>query len=81
MLQDKNISHWSNEETLSKEFESMGFYISNHPLKDFEDILRQYKVKSYSDFENSTEMEALISGTIMSIKEKKNHQGNQLCYY
>ncbi len=75
LLQDKNISHWSNEETLSKEFESMGFYISNHPLKDFEDILRQYKVKSYSDFENSTEMEALISGTIMSIKEKKTTKG------
>ena len=52
LLQDKNISNWSNDETLSKEFESVGFYISNHPLKDYEDALKQYKVKSFKDFEN-----------------------------
>ena len=40
--------------SLSKEFESLGFYISNHPLKDFEDALKQYNVKTFKDFENSS---------------------------
>ena len=76
LIQDKKTSHWSNDEILSKEFESVGFYISNHPLKDYEIALKQYKVKSFQDFENRNEKEAVIAGTIMSIKEKKTAKGN-----
>ena len=75
LIQDKNSSNWSNDETLSKEFESVGFYISNHPLKNYEDALKQYKVKTFKDFENSIENDCLIAGTIMSIKEKKTSKG------
>jgi len=72
----KKTSNWSNDETLSKEFESVGFYISNHPLKDYEDVLKQYKVKLFKDFENSSDSESFIAGTIMSVKEKKTSKGN-----
>ena len=41
-MQDKNLPNWANNEILSKEFESVGFYLSNHPLEDFKDILEQY---------------------------------------
>ena len=47
LIQDKNSSSWTNSEILSKEFESVGFYLSNHPLTDYEDVLKQHKVKSY----------------------------------
>jgi len=76
LLQNKNPSDWTVEETLSKEFESMGFYISNHPLKNYQDVLKQLKVKSFLDFENSKDFESLISGTVMSVKEKKTSKGN-----
>ena len=46
-MQYKNSSSWSNDETLSKEFESIGFYITNHPLQDYESIFKQYKVKTF----------------------------------
>ena len=45
LLNGQSAEDWSNAETLSKEFESVGFYISNHPLKNYEDIFKQYKVK------------------------------------
>jgi len=76
LIQEKNNSNWPNEEILSKEFESMGFYISNHPLKYYEVILDQYNVKSYKDFENSSEKESYVAGTVMSVKEKKTSKGN-----
>ena len=76
LIQGKKPSNWSNDETLSKEFESVGFYISNHPLKDYEDALKQYKVKLFKDFENSSDSESFIAGTIMSVKEKKTSKGN-----
>ena len=74
-MQDKNLPNWSNDEILSKEFESVGFYISNHPLKDYAGILEQYKVKTFKDFENGKDNECFVAGTIMSIKEKKTSKG------
>ena len=76
LIQDKNSSSWSNNESLSKEFESVGFFMSDHPLKYYVDILDQYKVKTFKEFEDSPENEAFVSGTIMSIKEKKTIKGN-----
>ena len=70
-MQKKNSPNWVNNEILSKEFESVGFYLSNHPLVDFKDALEQYKTKSFKDFENSNDVESSVAGTIMSIKEKK----------
>ena len=60
---------------MSKEFESVGFYISNHPLGDFKNILQQYNTKSFKDFEDSNDNESFVAGTIMSIKEKKTTRG------
>ena len=76
LIQEDNKPDWSNDEILSKEFDAVGFYISNHPLKDFKDVLHQYKVKTFNDFENSKESESLLAGTIMSVKEKKTTKGN-----
>ncbi len=76
LINDKKNSIWSNDESLSKEFESVGFYISNHPLVDYEDVLKQYKTKTFKDFENSSDNESFIAGTLMSIKEKKTSTGN-----
>ena len=75
-MQDVKTPDWKNDEILSKEFESIGFYISNHPLKDFQDVLKQYKVKSFKDFESSNDNESYVAGTAMSVKEKKTAKGN-----
>ena len=75
MIAGQKSSSWPNNEILSKEFESVGFYLSNHPLEDFKDALDQYKVKSFSVFEKSDVPESFIAGTIMSVKEKKTIKG------
>ena len=75
LIQDKNSSNWTNNEILSKEFESVGFYLSSHPLENYKDVLEQYKTKSFKDFENNNVSESYIGGTIMSIKEKKTTKG------
>ena len=75
LMQKKNSPNWANNEILSKEFESVGFYLSNHPLEDFKDALEQYKTKSFKDFENGNDIESSVAGTIMSIKEKKTMKG------
>jgi len=75
LMKDNNLPNWSSNEILSKEFESVGFYISNHPLDDYKDALEQYNSKSFKEFENIDNKEAFVAGTIMSIKEKKTAKG------
>ena len=59
---------------LSEEFKSLGFYISDHPLNEFEEIFNQLNITTYKDFLNNEANESLVAGTIMSIQEK-NYKG------
>ena len=42
-----DIEDWKFEERLSKEFEAVGFFISDHPLNQFTEIFDDYKIKDY----------------------------------
>ena len=75
LMTDKNSSSWSSDEALAKEFEAVGFYLSDHPLKNYDSILEQYQVKTFKEFENSSENQCFLAGTIMSVKEKKTIKG------
>ena len=37
---------WKQKELLSEEFKSLGFYISNHPLNEYEEIFNQLNIIS-----------------------------------
>ena len=67
---------WLQKELLSEEFKSLGFYISNHPLNEYENIFNQLKIISYNQFYNNNFNEGLVAGTIMSIQEKKSAKGS-----
>ena len=66
---------WSQKELLSEEFKALGFYISNHPLSEFKDILKQLDIISYDQFYNNNAKDGTVAGTIMSIQEKKSAKG------
>ena len=66
---------WSKKELLSEEFKSLGFYISDHPLNEFEETFNQLKIINFNEFRDNNDREALIAGTIMSIQEKKSVKG------
>ena len=38
---DSKFDDWKFDERLSKEFESIGFFISDHPLNEYSDILER----------------------------------------
>ena len=68
-------SPWSLKELLSEEFRSIGFYLTNHPLKEFEETFNQLSITSYNQFYENEKNEGLVAGTIMSIQEKKSAKG------
>ncbi len=68
---------WKFEERLSKEFESVGFFISDHPLNQFTEIFDDYKIIEYSNFiSNEKQKDANIAATLLKIQERKTAKGN-----
>ena len=66
---------WKQKELLSEEFKSLGFYISNHPLNEYEDTFNYLNISNFNDFYNNKEKDGIVAGTIMSIQEKKSAKG------
>ena len=72
-----DIEDWNFEERLSKEFEAVGFFISDHPLNQFKDIFEDYKIMDYLTFNLSDEIkEANIAATLLKVQERKTAKGN-----
>ncbi|WP_075501620.1 DNA polymerase III subunit alpha [Candidatus Pelagibacter communis] len=73
----ENIKDWNFEERLSKEFESVGFFISDHPLNQFKDIFNDFKILDYQKFYSDDEIkENNIAATLLKIQERKTSKGN-----
>tara|TARA_B100000963_G_scaffold357355_1_gene379341 strand:- start:10548 stop:13970 length:3423 start_codon:yes stop_codon:yes gene_type:complete len=71
------VVDWEQNDKIKKEFESIGFFVGEHPLKSNLSLLKQYKVFSYLDLKtNSDTKEGMIAGTLISIQEKKTARGN-----
>jgi DNA polymerase-3 subunit alpha len=78
---ENNIIHeledWKFEERLSKEFEAVGFFISDHPLNQFTEIFDDYKIIEYSNFNsNENVREGNIAATLLKVQERKTAKGN-----
>ncbi len=73
----KIIEDWEIEERLAKEFESVGFFISDHPLNQYKEIFEDYKIVNFNEFNHlKTSNDINVSGTILKIQEKKTQKGN-----
>ncbi len=71
------IEDWKFEERLSKEFEAVGFFISDHPLNQFTEIFNDYKITDYSSFISRDDIkDANIAATLLKVQERKTAKGN-----
>ena len=67
---------WDFQEKMLKEFETIGFYISDHPLNQYKDIFNEYNITKYSDFITQSNIpESMVAATILKIQEKKTQKG------
>jgi len=72
-----NNNDWQFEERLSKEFEAVGFFISDHPLNQFKEIFSDYKIINFTEFNKDENLkENNIAATLLKIQERKTQKGN-----
>jgi len=72
-----NIEDWKFEDRLSREFEAVGFFISDHPLNQFKEIFDDYQIVDYVKFNIDDDIkDANIAATLLKITERKTAKGN-----
>lgn len=76
-----DIPEWSDEELLSFEKESLGFYISKHPLNQFRDDLQKYTNADTLSITNKlNDKEIRIGGIINKTREITTRKGDRMCF-
>ncbi|MCB1491242.1 MAG: DNA polymerase III subunit alpha, partial [Rhodobiaceae bacterium] len=71
---------WLPADRLSREFESVGFFLSGHPLDDYEEALRRARVKTYAAFKAAAARGAAvdrIAGVVTGRQEKRGRKGSR----
>ncbi len=72
-----NTEDWKFEDRLSKEFEAIGFFISDHPLNQFKSIFGDYNIIDYAKFSLDNNIKSSnIAATILKVTERKTSKGN-----
>ncbi len=73
----EEIDDWNEDNKLSKEFETLGFFISNHPLNQYKIIFKQYNIVNFDQFENDkSTLSSNVACTVLKVQEKKTQKGN-----
>ncbi len=74
---------WTPMERLEKEFEAIGFFLSGHPLDEYESVLSTLGVQTWADFEVATERgitAGRLAGVVVSARERKSQKGNKFAF-
>ncbi len=80
-LKYPEVADWDETERLRFEKESVGFYITGHPLLKFADVLKRYANSDTAGLTALTDQStARVGGMISSIKEINTRKGDRMAF-
>ncbi len=72
-----DFKDWQFEERLSKEFEAVGFFVSDHPLNQYKEVFNDYNIIDYQSFNNNDDLKNInVAATLLKVQERKTAKGN-----
>jgi DNA polymerase-3 subunit alpha len=74
-----NVRRWTTKERLLGEKETLGLYVTGHPIDDYEDELRRFVPKKIVDL-NPEKHSQTIAGLVMSMRTMKNKRGDTMAF-
>ncbi len=75
-----NVDAWPPMERLNEEFNAIGFYLSGHPLDDYQTALRRANVVTYAEVGPRGNQAELVAGTVTAKQERKSKKGNPFAF-
>ncbi len=79
----QNVDDWPKSEKLQKEYESVGFYLSSHPLAEYVESFHEeniIKVSEVKDELSSGPKLVRITGSVLSKQERMSNRGNKFAF-
>ena len=78
----EEVQEFSDQELLTMEKETLGFYLSHHPLQDYQDKLSEITNADSSSLENfSDKSQLVLGGIITNLRKKATKNGNIMAYF
>src|SRR6266545_4750942 len=72
---------WPAAERLQKEFDAIGFFLSDHPLDDYMPALKRMRVQSWAEFARAVKSGASagkVAGTVVARTERRTRTGSKM---
>jgi DNA polymerase-3 subunit alpha len=79
----RDVKGWTPMDRLGHEFDAIGFFLSGHPLDEYETLLKKLGVKRFHDFELMTERGATagrLAGIVINARERRSQKGNKFAF-
>jgi DNA polymerase-3 subunit alpha len=74
---------WVPTDRLSKEFEAVGFFLTGHPLDDYQEVLEALGAEPWIEFAakaRSRRVAGTLAGTVLLARERKGKTGNSYAF-
>ncbi len=72
---------WLPAQKLDEEFKAIGFFLSGHPLDDYQAVLKRLRILSWVEFGRSVRQGASagrLAGTVVARQERRTKTGNKM---
>ena len=82
-MDTRPVKIWTPVEKLEKEFEAIGFFLSGHPLDQYESAFAALGVARWADFEVAAERgraAGRLAGIVVSVRERRSQKGNKFAF-
>ena len=76
-----DVAGWTAAERLKREFDAVGFFLSGHPLDDYESVLRKLRVERWADFSRAVKQGASgarLAATVLDRVERRTKSGSKM---
>lgn len=74
----EQAKEWNDEQRLSGERDTLGLYLSGHPIKNYEKELRRFVTSSIADLEPKGNQSVIIAGFVAEIKQLFTKSGKRM---
>jgi len=71
---------WLPMQRLAEEFSAVGFYLSGHPLDDYQKALRRANVVTFGELAGRTSQAERLAGTVTARQERNSKKGNRFAF-
>ena len=72
---------WAAAERLQREYDAIGFFLSGHPLDDYQGVLARLRVQNWAEFSRSVKAGATmgkIAATVLDRQERRTKSGSKM---